>query len=105
RSTPTIHDGRIFTIGATGILTCLDPEGKKKWSADLFDIAKATNIKWGLTGSPLIVDNLVVAHAGIGDPKAKVDSALIAFEQATGKIRWKTGNRKAGYSSPQLAKL
>jgi outer membrane protein assembly factor BamB len=104
RSTPTIYNNRIFTIGATGELVCLDTEGKKQWSVNILEVAKAKNIKWGLTGSPLIVDDLVVAHAGI-DPAAPADSALIAFDQATGDIRWRTGNRKAGYSSPQLTVL
>jgi outer membrane protein assembly factor BamB len=104
RSTPAIHERRIFTIGATGEMVCLNAEGEKQWSANILELAKAKNIKWGLTGSPLIVDDLVIAHAGI-DPQAPAGSALIAFEQATGEIRWQTGNRKAGYSSPQLAVL
>ena len=104
RSTPTIHGKMIFSIGATGELVCLNAEGKLQWSKNVLAEAKAKNVKWGLTGSPLIVDDLVIAHAGI-DPDAPADSALIAFEQADGKVRWKTGNRKAGYSSPQLATL
>ena len=104
RSTPTIHDNHIYSIGATGELICLTVEGKKKWSHNILDLAKAKNMKWGLTGSPLIVGDLVIAHAGI-DANAPSDSALIAFEQASGKIRWQVGRRPAGYSSPQLVTL
>jgi len=104
RSTPTIDNNHIYTIGATGQLVCLTVEGKLKWTHDILEIAKAKNVKWGLTGSPLIVDDLVIAHAGI-DPEAPRESALIAFEQTTGKIRWQVGKRPAGYSSPQLATL
>jgi outer membrane protein assembly factor BamB len=104
RSTPTIHSNYIFSIGATGELVCLNVNGKKQWGKNILSVAKAKNIKWGLTGSPLIVDDLVVAHAGI-DPDAPADSSLIAFEQTTGEIRWQKGHRKAGYSSPQLAVL
>jgi outer membrane protein assembly factor BamB len=104
RSTPTIHNDHIFSIGASGDLVCLDAKGKKQWSANVLHDAKAKNIKWGLSGSPLVVDDLVVAHAGI-DEDAPANFALIAYEQATGKIRWRAGNRKAGYSSPQLATL
>ena len=104
RSTPTIHNKMIYTIGATGELVCLNAEGKLQWSKNVLTEAKAKNIKWGLTGSPLIVDDLVIAHAGI-DPKAPAESALIAFNQADGKVRWKTGHRPAGYSSPQLVTL
>ena len=70
-------------IGASGDLVCLDAEGKKQWSANVLSDAKAKNIKWGLSGSPLIVDDVVVAHAGIDDD-APANSALIAYEQATG---------------------
>jgi outer membrane protein assembly factor BamB len=104
RSTPTIHNNHVFSIGATGELVCLKVDGKKQWAKNILSVAKAKNIKWGLTGSPLIVDDLVIAHPGIG-PDAPAGSSLIAFEQATGEIRWQTGNRKAGYSSPQLAVL
>ena len=104
RSTPTIHNKMIYSIGATGEMVCLTAEGKLHWSTNVLELAKAKNIKWGLTGSPQIVDDLVIAHAGI-DPDAPADSALIAFQQSDGKVRWKTGNRKAGYSSPQLSIL
>jgi outer membrane protein assembly factor BamB len=104
RSTPIIHNQHIFSLGATGQLACLDAQGKKQWSVDVLYDASAKNIGWGLTGSPLIVDDLVIVQAGI-DPDAPAGKALAAYEQATGKIRWQTGNRKAGYSSPQLAVL
>jgi outer membrane protein assembly factor BamB len=104
RSTPTIHNNLIFSIGATGQMVCLDAQGKQKWLAHVLDDAHAKNVKWGLSGSPLIVGDLVIAHAGI-DPEAPANKALCAYEQATGKIRWQVGNRKAGYSSPQLANL
>lgn len=104
RSTPTIHDGRIFTCGATGELLCLGVDGKKQWQINILEDSRAKNIKWGLTGSPLIVDDLVIAHAG-HDPNVRADASLVAFEQKTGKKRWATGDRPAGYSSPHLATL
>jgi outer membrane protein assembly factor BamB len=102
RSTPTIHAGRIYSLGALGELTCLDADGKKIWSANALTDAKAKNTKWGLSGSPLIVDDLVVVNPGI-DEEAPANSALLAYDLATGAIRWRAGNHKAGYSSPQLA--
>src|SRR5262249_4388974 len=32
RSTPTIHEGRIYSLGASGVLVCVDTEGKPVWS-------------------------------------------------------------------------
>ncbi len=104
RSTPTIHDGLIFTFGALGDLTCVDKEGKLQWAINLLKEAKATNITWGMTGSPLIVDDLVIAHAGV-NPDAPANMALWAFDYKTGQKRWAVGNRKAGYSSPHFAVL
>ncbi len=104
RSTPTIHDGRIFTLGGTGELVCVTAQGKLVWSVNILDDSQAKNIKWGMTGSPLIVDDLVVAHAGI-DPEKPAPGSLVAFEQKTGKKRWGVGTRRAGYSSPQLVTL
>lgn len=104
RATPAIHNQRIFALGATGEFVCLNVKGERQWSINILADSKAVNIKWGLTGSPLIFDDLVVVHAGI-DPKAPAGAAVVAFEQATGKKRWSTGNRVAGYSSPQLATI
>ncbi|HZZ80230.1 MAG TPA: PQQ-binding-like beta-propeller repeat protein, partial [Gemmataceae bacterium] len=106
RSTPTIFNDRIYSIGATGELVCLNIKGEKQWSHNILKDAKAKNVKWGLTGSPLIVDDLVIANPGI-DEKAEEPShsSLIAYDLATGNIRWRSGNRPAGYSSPQLATI
>lgn len=46
RSTPTIHDDHIYTIGATGELACHTVEGKHVWGANILKDAQAKNIKW-----------------------------------------------------------
>jgi outer membrane protein assembly factor BamB len=104
RATPTIHKNRIYTLGATGELVCLSVEGKKYWSVNILDDNKAKNVIWGLSGSPLIVDDLVVVNPGI-DAENPAGASLVAYEQKTGKKRWAAGNHRAGYSSPQLATL
>jgi outer membrane protein assembly factor BamB len=104
RSTPTIHDGRIYTLGATGELLCLDAKGDKQWATNVLKDSKAVNIKWGLTGSPLIVDDLVVANAGI-NPDNNAGMALVAYDQKTGTRKWALSHHRAGYSSPFLATL
>lgn len=104
RSTPTIHKGRIFTIGGTGEMVCLNFEGKLQWKVNLLDDSKAKNVTWGLTCSPLIVGDLVIANPGV-DKDDPGGASLVAFDQATGKKQWAVGNRRASYSSPQLATL
>ncbi|HTN77540.1 MAG TPA: PQQ-binding-like beta-propeller repeat protein [Pirellulaceae bacterium] len=107
RSTPTIHQGRVYTVGAAGVLLCLDgATGKVLWRVDLlkqFGTDLATDlaeIAWGRAASPLIVDDLVVVPAG--GPPGKFTS-LAAFKQETGEIVWRGGDRQISYASPALA--
>ncbi len=107
-STPTIHENRVYALGGTGILRCLDlSTGKPIWIRDvLADVGtdyKTDNpgVWWGRHASPLIVDDLVVVPAGgpPGGPKV----SLIAYNRQTGDIVWRGGDREVSYSSPSLA--
>lgn len=102
RATPTIHQGRVYTLGATGILNALDgATGKPVWPAH--DIVKehgATLPDWGKSGSPLIVDDLIVVSAG--GPNGY---SLVAYHKDTGKLAWHAGDDKSSYASPMLATL
>ncbi len=105
RTTPTIQDGMVYAIGATGILVCLDgTTGMERWRSDTMKDADAVPLRWGLSGSPLIVNNLVVVNPGI-DPKKAAGRAVCAYNRETGSQVWATGDHMAGYSSPRLAKL
>ena len=64
RGTPTFANGRIYTLGATGILNCLDAaSGKKNWSRTITTDAQSKPPLWGLSGSPLVSDNMVYVLA------------------------------------------
>jgi outer membrane protein assembly factor BamB len=103
RSTPTIADGEVYALGATGKLHCLDARtGRPKWVVDT--LKDNANVKWGLSGSPLIVDDLVVVNPGVQSSSAP-GGTLMAYERATGKLRWHAGRSSAGYSSPMLVTL
>jgi RNA polymerase sigma factor (sigma-70 family) len=78
RSTPAVAGGRVFTLGITGILSCLDAAtGKLLWRKDT---------RYGGYGgsSPLVDDGLCIAHVGDG---AKA-GGLTAFDAPTGDVRW-----------------
>src|SRR5262249_30366214 len=62
------------------------------------------NIPWGMSGSPLAYDNIVVVNPGKQSNEAG-DRALIAYDRATGKEIWHGGNATAAYASPMLADL
>jgi outer membrane protein assembly factor BamB len=114
RSTPTIHRGRVYALGATGVLRCLDgSHGKLLWSDDLrkrYGVTVQEDedlVMWGRAGSPLIVDSLVVVPAG-----GKIPKNLIAFDAETGSVAWESVNKKEdgspdqiGYASPSLVTL
>ncbi len=90
RATPTIADGHVFVLGAAGVLQCLDgATGQPVWSAahEILQESKADNLQWGLSGSPLIVDNLVVVGAGGRD-----GHSLLAYESRSGEPVWTAGN-------------
>ena len=103
RSTPTIVDGEVFTLGATGKLVCLDARtGKEKWGP--VDVLKDNaNVRWGMSGSPLVFDNLVVVNPGAQTEQAA--GTLAAYDRKTGKHLWSSGRAPAGYSSPMLTTL
>jgi outer membrane protein assembly factor BamB len=105
RATPTIDRGEVFSLGATGWLVCLDGKtGSRKWGVNILDDNQAKCVTWGMTSSPLVTDKLVIVNAGV-DPDNNAGRALIAYDRAGGTRVWAAGRHKAGYSSPQLARL
>jgi outer membrane protein assembly factor BamB len=94
RATPTLSNGRVFTLGATGILNALDAsEGSVVWSRNAASDTGRKVPDWGFASSPLVVDDVViVATAG----------ALVAYDLATGDRRWLGPAGGWGYSSPHL---
>ena len=65
RATPTIVDGKVYTQGGTGIVNCLDGRsGKVLWSHDTIEETGAAVTIWGKSGSPLVVDGMVIVSVG-----------------------------------------
>jgi outer membrane protein assembly factor BamB len=91
RSTPTLSSGRVYALGATGILNALDAaDGTVVWSRNAASDTGAKLPTFGFASSPIVVDDLVIVHAG----------AIVAFDRDTGDPRW-VGPQSAGtYSSP-----
>jgi outer membrane protein assembly factor BamB len=103
RATPTIAESDVFSLGATGTLVCLEADsGQLKWSVNILKDNK--NISWGMSGSPLVYDQIVVVNPGAQVPSA-AGKALVAYDRNTGKPVWSSASTHAGYSSPMLATL
>jgi outer membrane protein assembly factor BamB len=100
RATPTIDSGRVYSLGATGLLNCLDgSSGQRIWSRDILDDAGSKNGLFGMAGSPLVANGLVVVAPG-----GKLRS-LVAYREETGEFVWGGGDAAAAYSSPVAALL
>ena len=101
RCTPTVVSNRVFTLGATGILNCLDlATGRRLWSRDLVSDARSQVPQWGFAGSPLVFEGKVVVSAGGTEGRS-----LLAYRADTGEIAWSGGDKPASYGSPFLATL
>lgn len=103
RATPTLHAGRLYTMGSTGIVHCLDAEtGAETWSRHLIRELKAQPHKWGMANSPLVLEEEgLVVFTGPDE----AGPTLIALDLATGEERWVFEGSGGTYSSPVLAEL
>ena len=94
RGTPTIAGGRVYAMGATGIVKALDARtGAKIWSRNAATDTGQAVPDWGFASSPLVIDDLVIVAAA---------GQLIAYDAATGDQRWIGESGGSGYSSPHL---
>ena len=97
RATPTAHDGKVYALGATGILTCLHgTTGALLWRRDTLTEAGHENLMWAKSSSPLIAGDNVIITLGKGP------QTLAAYSAATGAPVWRGGPAHSGYSSPVL---
>jgi outer membrane protein assembly factor BamB len=101
RATPTVAEGRVFALGATGILNALDgATGARLWTRHILEENSAKPNTWGVSSSPLVLDGRVIVPAG-----GKKGRSLVAYAAATGELLWHAGNQGASYSSPLAAEL
>jgi outer membrane protein assembly factor BamB len=97
RGTPTIHKDRVYAMGATGILNALDARtGKTLWSHNTSTDTSREVPFWGISSSPLVVDDVVIVSVG---------GTLSGYDVATGKQRWIGPLHGGSYSSPHLVTI
>lgn len=94
RTTPTIADGKLFTYGITGVLSCYDlKEGKRLWQTNPYDKFGAGLPRFGVCASPVVTGGRVIVMVGGG-------SAVVAYDVATGELSWKVLDEPASSASP-----
>ena len=97
KSTPAYADGRLFTLGISGIVTAFEAEsGRQLWQRPAGSVEPLYH-----TGqSPLVDGEQVVLHVGGQDA-----GALTAFDVATGEARWSWDGDGPAYGSPIVVEL
>ena len=101
RATPTWDEGRLYALGGTGELRCLDANsGAVIWGKNILSDNQAPNLQWGVAASPLIVDDKVIVLAGGANNKS-----IVAYNKMTGAPVWKSLSDQQAYVSPMLVEL
>lgn len=96
RSTPYIADGKLFTVGTSGIVHCLDAgSGKVLWQNDAYKEVP----QFFTSSSPLVVNKMCIIQLG-----GKTQGVTVAFDVNSGKEIWKLEGLPTTYSSPALMK-
>jgi outer membrane protein assembly factor BamB len=100
RSTPAVSGSRVYVYSSDMILSCLDANsGKPLWLKDIMKEFGGKNIGWKSAMSPVLDGDLVyVAGGGPGQ-------SMLAFNQETGAVAWKTGEEAMTHATPALATL
>ena len=118
RSSPLIHDGKVYIFGVDGWLRCIDQQdGSLIWEQNTSERFSVVQNFFGVSSCPIIAGDLLLVMIG-GSPKdadpipkgklnlVKPDQcAIVAFNRNSGEIVYKTGNDLASYSSLRLARL
>ena len=101
RATPTLTDGRVFTFGAEGRLSCWKMEtGEALWSVDAPKEFGSRKGFFGRAVSPLVEGGVVILMPG-----GREGAGVVALEVATGKVRWQATADEASYASPTAATI
>jgi outer membrane protein assembly factor BamB len=97
RGTPALDNGRVYALGATGIVNALDAgSGAVVWSRNAAADVHGEIPIWGISSSPLVVGEVVIVAVG---------GKLAAYDVATGNRRWAGPGKGFSYSSPHLATI
>ncbi|MBN2667197.1 MAG: PQQ-binding-like beta-propeller repeat protein [Bacteroidales bacterium] len=84
RSTATYYNGKLYLVSGSGDMVCIGTDGKILWSVNYFQKYNASAPRFGISESPVVVDNKV-----IGTPGGNV-AAAVALNASDGKVVWTT---------------
>ena len=98
RCTPTIDDGRVYTVGAMGHLFCLEEKsGQVLWQKNFVEDFGTKLPIWGMVHAPLVEGNQVIILVG-GE-----NALVVSFDKVTGQELWRAlDDREVGYAPPMM---
>jgi outer membrane protein assembly factor BamB len=82
RCTPTVEGNRIYVISGVGELACIDTAGSILWKVDVDKNYTSKWHSWGVSESPLIVDDKVLCTP-VGEK-----ASLVALDKHDGSLIW-----------------
>jgi outer membrane protein assembly factor BamB len=98
RATPTIHNAKVYTLGANGDIRCHDLKtGKELWAVSAKKSFGAEQGYFGFGSSPVVFQGRVLVNVGGTD-----NSSIVALDATNGKVMWKSFDDEASYSSPVI---
>ncbi|MBA3640912.1 MAG: PQQ-like beta-propeller repeat protein [Acidobacteriota bacterium] len=94
RGTPVVDGTQLYSLGASGDLTSIDSAtGKVAWTINVLQKFGGSNIRWGLSESPLVLQDRILVNAG------GRGASIVAIKKTDGSEIWRSGDDEAGYSS------
>ncbi len=84
RSTATYAGGKLYVVSGAGDMVCIGTDGKIIWTVNYFQKYNSKAPMFGISESPVVVDNKV-----IGTPGGNV-AAAVALNAANGSVVWTT---------------
>jgi outer membrane protein assembly factor BamB len=97
RSSPTVAEGKVITLGVRGTLSCLDAgDGKLVWRKN--DIRGYP--RFYTAASPLVINGLCIAQLG-----ATTNGTLVAYDLSSGDEKWKWAGDGTAYASPVIMSI
>ena len=98
RGTPVVDGTQLYSLGASGDLTSIDSAtGKVAWTVNVLQKFGGSNIRWGLSESPLVMQDRILVNAG------GRGASIVALKKTDGSEIWRSGDDEAGYSSAVTA--
>lgn len=97
RSMPRVDGERVFTVGASGQVFCLDvASGNKVWAFNIYDKYEMRPHEEGLSPSPLVVGDKLILLAG---------RSVFALNKADGNLIWRALDEPMNHASPCLGTI